>query len=244
MTDLIRKTKKIDLSDIPYFLSLYFHISSFLCDFVFHYFLGMFLLVSFCLSRSENECLTYDAESSKPWTTYNVETVNQSLIFGVDSSAEYNTNRNRKKWSLTFCGNITSSTFAFLTDETKDYLEQYYLDIEMVPENTKLKYSLYKNGKISAQKLAYIHGYDFEKQEYCFTVIHGRGYLGIFSLPHVENKEPIFLVPYVIPREHKLQYISHANSTVSKLCIGDFFGEERVNVDYETEWKSNMNDFL
>ncbi|EAY02773.1 hypothetical protein TVAG_370010 [Trichomonas vaginalis G3] len=197
-------------------------------------------LISRALSRSEKECLTFKNDSAKSWSVYQAEITENSINFKEDGTAEYNSQRYRKKWSLNLCGNITNSTFVFLYDEAKEYGEQNYINVEYMTRNSKARYSIYKNGKTVAQRQVTV----YTKDQLCFSAIYGRGYIGIFAMPHLENKEPILLLPYTMPREHKLQYLSHEPSNITNICINDFFGDDRVDIDYDPNWKTNINNFL
>ena len=200
-----------------------------------------FIFSKFSLERSDLECAS---PSSSSWILSNADYIENNLTsFSENSMAFYESNRNRKKFSIDFCGNTSDSYFVFSNSDT-------FEDMENSDSSTNLhihylegvkKYSLIlSNKRTVVGKKEVLH----KNGDFCFTLISGRGYVGVFSQPYVDGKEPLILTEMNILRNYKLVYVSKSSSYVRKLCIGDFLGENRHDYKFDTDWDNHMRDFL
>ena len=198
---------------------------------------SFFLFWSHTAQRSSNDCISMDSEI---WKFNNVDKQEENFIFHESSSVSYLSDRNRKKFSVNFCGATDESSIVFTDQEDEEKQTNIYLNISRNQKTKKYQISLISSiGKTVASKQ-----YASKTNEFCFSLISGRGYVSVFSMPHVEGKEPLILYEMSIPRTYKLSFASHKESNVSKLCIGDFFGEQRPARNMDTEWSSHIRDFL
>ena len=202
-------------------------------------FLSLFILKS--VEKSEEECAK---ENGSNWTLENAYfNENSEIIFSNNSFAFYESQRYRKKFSITACGNFTNSYFIFSSSKAFDNMEESDTKTNfhiLLNESTrKYSLSLSDRGKIVGTK-----EYQSKSNEFCFSLISGRGFVGIFPQPFVEGRDPLILQEMKISRDHRLVYASKEESRLKNLCIGDFFGDKRIEVNFDTNWDSHMKEFL
>jgi hypothetical protein len=75
----------------------------------------------------------------------------------------------------------------------------------------------------------------------CLAILNGRGFFGVFR----EIGNPILVVDGLeLVRDLSFSYVGYQPSQVTKLCMGDFIGNEHRNVVSETDWEQSVRDFL
>ena len=189
--------------------------------------------------KSIEECFS---NTSLVWKFNGVKYLNDNYSLEKDSLISYDSERKRKKFSIDFCGEIKDSYFMFLNNDfvsVENLKDEPFLHV--IRNESKMKYSfqLHNKGTIIGKKEI-----SYKPNDICFSIIYGRGYFGLFNKPHIEGKEPLILVEMSMRRSHNFYYLSQLPSNVSRLCIGDFLGENRIDINLDTQWDSQMKDFL
>ncbi|OHT02302.1 hypothetical protein TRFO_07103 [Tritrichomonas foetus] len=197
------------------------------------------------LSVSATDCFS---TNSRLWKLNgNYSTVNDHISFNSendDNWIDYISNRYRKKWMVSFCGEIEDSYLLFKSLEGDDTEKLNDTKIEIKKDGKKLNFKLYQNSEVIAEekvsKSSTLHSF-------CFNVISGRGYFGMFGMNnnHKKEGEQIFVKEISIPRKHTTTYYSRKPSNLTRFCVGDFFGDQRISARPDDDkWDSHINDFL
>ncbi|KAK8889735.1 hypothetical protein M9Y10_034489 [Tritrichomonas musculus] len=166
---------------------------------------------------------------------------NESSNYEKHSYLEYTSKRHRKKWMISLCGSFEHSFLNFTSSS-----ENISIEIQKSLGKNIFHYfdvSLIHNGNINKEaKVRYSNN-----EETCFSIISGRGYLGMFTMKNIHKQEgdQIFASQLEVPRNHVFRYYSRKPSNISLICVGDFFGNKRMSVKTgNDQWDSHVRDFL
>ena len=203
-----------------------------------------FFILSFSFSVSTTDCYP---TSSDFWLFHGSHTtegpnIRFTPISDEAASVEYTSMRYRKKWMLSICGTYEDSLLVF--ESLKPNEEVNKTVIEIFHEDDHLDIKLLNDDQlIETARVTKSH----KLQTYCFNIISGRGYFGMFGMNnhHDQDGEQLFVKEMNISRQHLFKYVSRKPSNITRLCIGDFFGNKRVHFrPDDDDWKSNVRDFL
>ena len=185
-------------------------------------------------------------ENTSEWFLDNIEmTTENSFVFPENSMAIWEKGTQKKKFMIELNGTfadsylIFSKSLDFENMETSD--TSVNLHIQYKPQLKKYSFELTNKGQVTATKQAFFK--PGLEESFAFSVVSGRGYFGVFSLPHIDGKEPLILVPMTIDRNHKLVFYSKEPSTIENLAVMDFL-HHSPKFDFDNNWDSHLNDLL
>jgi hypothetical protein len=180
-------------------------------------------------SRSSTDCFPNPEAAWKVVSgTFELD---QNLPSGTEVT--YESRRNRKKWQVNFCGKIQNSSFLFSLPTSMDALA-----LNMVRTGNSVKLSASKGKEIVGSGFLLL---EEPSASLCLTILNGRGFFGLFQ----EAEHPIMVLDGLnLPRDLCFSYVGHHPSQVTKLCMGDFVGDEHRAVLSQTNWDSSVRDFL
>ena len=199
------------------------------------------LFINFIYSKSETDCFNIN---NNLWNiNQNIKFENETYYLNIENTEiNYNSERFRKKWMLNFCGDITNSFFSFNSKKNEDFDLNNGVIIHIIKNEERGNYRVkfLNNGNILSTNDLFPR----KTEKLCFSIVSGRGYVGLFSLPNIDGKSPVFLIEFEIPRNNYFKYISKKQSFLEELCLGDFLGQYRHENQFNDNWDLNVKDFL
>jgi len=198
-----------------------------------------FSLIFFACCYSETDCYN-NSDRSKWESSESFDFENDSVIMNDNSRISYISQRFRKKWMLDFCGEISNSYISFSEQPDSQLVPSKGVNLQFLKNDQRGNYKikLTNDGSI-------VSSVDLpprKTESICFAIISGRGYLGVFLKPHQEGKPPVMLHEFSLPRNIHFSYVSKKNSKLSKLCIGNFFGEHHQEVRFDDHWENPVKE--
>jgi hypothetical protein len=190
-----------------------------------------FVAVLVCggLGKSETDCL---GELDGKWEIEgDVVRDGRSFRAGANGLIRYVSKRNRKKWQMNVCGELGDSVLVWSNVTVR---------VSRVEETNVGVVIQCRERVISKERISVEAG----ARELCVTVISGRGFMGVFLGPNKEKQEVVGIHELSIPRESSFEYQWLSPGNISRLCIGDYLGVPRHDIQVDNVWPSRVRDFL
>lgn len=186
-----------------------------------------FVVIGVC--QSETDCFP---EPINVWQS--TQDLKNDKLYQMEEKSQirYVSERNRKKWQLQICGAFTEMTILFNAEHT-DNFSLHFLGIG----NGDFEVKGDLNGVTKGRKIMTFG------DEICLRLLYGRNCLAVVK--QSDGADSLLLTDLEIPREWKFAIDFHKSANISRLCMGDFLGNARLQPKLNEEWNSmKIRDFL
>ena len=179
-------------------------------------------------SRSETDCFP---NPPNVWTIHGTVVGEDTFKISDGSDISYSSDRQRKKWQMSICSNFSDVSLVFQSDEI--------VSIHFVNDSTEVLVKGYKSDVEEKFK-------KYSEAPDCFTLLYGRGSFVLFPTPEdgAVAKDVLSFDQITIPRGTRFSFTANKAISLSRLCMGDFIGEKRLDLDYDERWDLHVRDFL